>query len=227
MDGKQTRSSAGCSQLEVPRPVLGWQAWLLAALVVVLQLIWTPLVGEAGMSWLASPLLAFVVTMAALRRDAWALVPVGFAILVLQPLLNAWHGFPPTMAQWLLVIPSFAALWFAGRLVRRWAAGRGEQPGVVPTVFAGVGGAIGFYLIANSTAWLGSAAYPQTAAGWWQAQSVGVPGFPPAWMFLRALIFSQLLFVPLWVWVVRASALSQQFRRPESLAGVAPIVRSR
>lgn len=70
-----------------------------------------------------------------------------------------------------------------------------------------------FYLAANTFAWIQSAGspppftYPQTLAGWWQAQTtgiVGVPGVPPAWTFLRNALIGDtvwcLLAAPLFFW---------------------------
>ncbi|NLT69994.1 MAG: hypothetical protein GXX91_04790 [Verrucomicrobiaceae bacterium] len=43
-----------------------------------------------------------------------------------------------------------------------------------------------FYVVANTYSWLVWPGYAMTPAGWWQAQTTGVPGInPPAWMFLR------------------------------------------
>lgn len=200
--------------------VPGWKFWVLAAAVVGLQLLWRSLVGDAGMSWIASPLLAFLVCLAAWRRDHWVLLPVGAAVLVLQPLLNASHGFAPSLAGLALAIPCYACLWLAGRLVRR-AGQAGRLPGLGATLAAGLGGAFGFYLLSNSLAWVGSTDYPQTPAGWWQAQTVGVPGFAPSWTFLRALVVGQLVFVPLLLAAVRLFGLGQKIRGSETKPGVA------
>lgn len=67
-----------------------------------------------------------------------------------------------------------------------------------------------FYLAANTFSWIMSAsgppafAYPQTLAGWWQAQTVGIPGFAPSWTFLRNALVGDtvwcLLASPLFFW---------------------------
>jgi hypothetical protein len=64
-----------------------------------------------------------------------------------------------------------------------------------------------FYLAANTFAWIQSAgypppmAYPQTMAGWWQAQTVGLPGYPPSWTFLRNALIGDA------IWCVLATPL--------------------
>lgn len=62
-----------------------------------------------------------------------------------------------------------------------------------------------FYLAANTYAWIGMAeVYPQTLAGWWQSQSIGLPGYPPSWHFLRNALIGDaiwcLLASPLFFW---------------------------
>ena len=43
-----------------------------------------------------------------------------------------------------------------------------------------------FYVVANSYSWAAWPGYEKSVIGWWQSQTVGVPGVsPPAWMFLR------------------------------------------
>ena len=37
--------------------------------------------------------------------------------------------------------------------------------------------------------------YPATLAGWWQANTVGLPGYTPAWTFLRNGMAGDLFFV--------------------------------
>ena len=44
---------------------------------------------------------------------------------------------------------------------------------------------------------LGDVAYLPNAAGWWQAMTVGLPGFPPTLVFFRNSLVSDLLFTGL------------------------------
>jgi hypothetical protein len=58
-----------------------------------------------------------------------------------------------------------------------------------------------FYVVANTFAWAGGAAtaanpgYAHTLAGWWQANTVGLPGYVPTWTFLRNAMAGDLFFV--------------------------------
>lgn len=62
-------------------------------------------------------------------------------------------------------------------------------------LFSGaLGSSLLFYLITNTDAWLRDPAYLKTAAGWWQALTVGRPEFPPTLLFFRNTLVSDLLF---------------------------------
>lgn len=63
----------------------------------------------------------------------------------------------------------------------------------------GLLGAILFYLITNTAAWFSDAGYAKTLAGWVQALTVGLPGYPPTWEFFRNTLLSSGLFTALFV----------------------------
>jgi hypothetical protein len=51
-----------------------------------------------------------------------------------------------------------------------------------------------FYVVSNTVSWLGSPAYPGGMVGWLQALTVGLPGFPPSWVFFRNALISDVGF---------------------------------
>jgi hypothetical protein len=62
-------------------------------------------------------------------------------------------------------------------------------------LFSGaLGGAVLFYLVTNTDAWLRDPLYVKTAAGWWQALTLGRPEFPPTLWFFRNTLVSDLVF---------------------------------
>ena len=62
-------------------------------------------------------------------------------------------------------------------------------------LFSGtLGGSVLFYLVTNTVSWAGDAAYASTAAGWWQAMTVGHPQFPPTLFFFRNSLVSDVFF---------------------------------
>lgn len=62
-------------------------------------------------------------------------------------------------------------------------------------VLAGtVASSLFFYLLTNTGSWLASEAYSKTFLGWFQAMTVGLPGFPPTLLFFRNSLLSDLIF---------------------------------
>ncbi len=118
---------------------------------------------------------------------AW-LLPMA-AILVSDMGLALAHGYP-VFGSWQIVsLLCLAVAVGAGRwLARRETFGLGAFVGLL------LASSVGFYLVANAGAWLVEPIYPRTVAGFIQAQTTGLPGFPPSWMFLRNAWISDLLF---------------------------------
>ena len=104
-------------------------------------------------------------------------------IIVTDILLNLFHYSMPVMVPELVVNWMILALFvvLAKWLARRRSYGR---------VFVGtLIGALLFYLVSNTVSWMVNPAYAKTIAGWVQAMTVGLPGFPPTWLFgLKSLL---------------------------------------
>ncbi|MFY8215402.1 MAG: DUF6580 family putative transport protein [Chthoniobacterales bacterium] len=115
-------------------------------------------------------------------------------ILVVSDIaLSAFYGvFHPGFDD-LVRYACYAAAAGMGIALRRGGAG--------PFGFIGgiLASAIGFYLVTNTAAWLGNAAYAQTLAGWVQSLTVGLPGYAPTWTFFRNSLVSDLLFAAVFV----------------------------
>lgn len=73
----------------------------------------------------------------------------------------------------------------------------------------GLLGAIIFYLISNTASWLNESGYAKTLAGWIQALTTGLPGYPPTWEFFRNTLLSGGLFTGLFVSSVKLTANSE------------------
>ena len=104
-------------------------------------------------------------------------------IIVTDILLNLFHYSMPVMVPELVVNWMILALFvvLAKWLARRRSYGR---------VFLGtLIGALLFYLVSNTVSWLVNPVYAKSIAGWVQALTVGLPGFPPTWLFgLKSLL---------------------------------------
>jgi hypothetical protein len=90
-----------------------------------------------------------------------------------------------------------------------------------------LGGSIGatllFYMVTNTGAWWTIPIYEKSWTGWVQALTVGIPGYPPTWTFLRGSLISDLLFTGLFVLGVEWS--SRRLGGPARSALVAAPVR--
>lgn len=93
----------------------------------------------------------------------------------------------------------------AGVGAGRWLAGK-ESLNL--GVFGGlvVGNALLFYVVTNFASWLSLPEYPKNIGGLVQALTVGLPGFPPTWLFFRNSLASDFLFAGL-ILAVRALAV--------------------
>ena len=101
---------------------------------------------------------------------------------------------PRMVTNW-MILALFVVL--AKWLARRRSYGR---------VFLGtLFGALLFYLVSNSVSWMVNPAYAKTNAGWVQALTVGLPGFPPTWMFGLKTLLGTGLFTGLFAGAMKLS----------------------
>jgi hypothetical protein len=68
-----------------------------------------------------------------------------------------------------------------------------------------------FYVVANTISWY-ELDYAKSWAGWWQANTTGLPGYLPTWHFLRNAAIGDLLFVLLIVGCLEPSLFAGRFR---------------
>jgi len=138
-------------------------------------------------------------------------------------LRNRWQQLAPFLALALtdLYIDRFYALeygyhWSLGGAVVRllcFAAALGfgllvaRRRSWLSLLNGALGGAFLFYLVTNTASWLGDAGYAKSAAGLWQALTVGHPGFPPTLAFFRNSLVSDLLFTGLFAGAVEIARL--------------------
>jgi len=146
-----------------------------------------------------SPLMASALC-GALFLPGWIglIVPIA-ALLVSDVVLNAHYGAPVLSSQLLWTLPGYLVAVAFG-----WSL-RGRS-GLIPVLGGTLAASVIFYVITNTGSWLGLAAYPQTLAGWVQALTVGLPGYPPTWTFFRNSLAGDLLFAAFFVAVERALA---------------------
>ena len=151
-----------------------------------------------------SPLMALAFCGGVYFRNRWQqLAPfaaLGITDLYIDRFYAAEFGYEWTVSGAVLRLLCFAAALGLGLFVasrRSWL-----------NLFSGaLGGALFFYLVTNTASWLGDVGYARTAAGWWQAMTVGLPGFPPTLYFFRNSLVSDLLFTGLFAGAMEAVAL--------------------
>jgi hypothetical protein len=137
---------------------------------------------------------------------------VPFAALTLSDLwLNHYHagfGYEWSSAEMLLRATCIAAALAVGRLVAR-------RKNVVTLLAGALGSALIFYIGTNTVCWFVDPLYAGTAAGWWQALTIGHPEFPPTLWFFRNTLIGDLVFTGLFATAAKTAAARRTSRHPE------------
>ena len=141
-----------------------------------------------------SPVLSLFLMSGAMLRGAWSWIAPICAVFVTDLLLNPSYGsafFEPFM---LATGFSYFLIFLIGKTLVKT-----KSLGIL--VGGGVAGAFVFHIVTCSFAWWSNPAYAKTLNGLIQAISVGLPGFPPAYLFLKNSIVSSILFTFVMGWV--------------------------
>lgn len=174
---------------------------MFAAILLTLALVFYRVIAafygdSAGLSNF-SPMAAVVLCSAIFLPMRIAL-PLAFGSLLISDIILNMHYGVGADIGFFAKYAAFALVFAFGTWYRR------KSTPALPGIFASVlGGAIVFYLISNTGAWITSPAYAKTFGGWLQALTVGVPGFPPTWTFFRNSLAGDLVFTTLFVLCVR------------------------
>ena len=139
-----------------------------------------------------SPLMASALCGALFLPGWTGLAAPVVALLFSDVVLNAHYGEPILSAQLFWTLPGYLVAVAIG-----WSL-RGRS-GLLPVLGGTLAASVFFYVVTNTGSWLGIAAYPQTFAGWLQAMTVGLPGYPPTWTFFRNSLAGDLLFAAFFV----------------------------
>ena len=141
-----------------------------------------------------SPLAAILLCSAAYLPRKTALFLGAGPIVVADLILNAHYHVPLIDAGMLSRYFSFGLILLLGFRIRQQRYHK-----LLLLLVATLAGSFLFYLITNTGAWMTTADYPKTFPGWWQALTIGLPGFPSTLFFFRNTVFSDLLFTVLFV----------------------------
>ena len=144
------------------------------------------------------------------------LVPF-FALLLSDVYLDHYHAVK-YHEGWMWPSVAIRLLCFAMALpLGRWVA---HHKSWLNLLSGALGGSMLFYLITNTDAWLRDPAYLKSAAGWWQAMTIGRPEFPPTLFFFRNTFLSDLLFTGIFSLAMEAAA--RRAGQPNLLGRPAP-----
>ena len=185
----------------------------LALALIVLASAWRIAAAHAPALANFAPLMALTFCGAVYFRDKrmW-LVP--FAALMLSDLYLDRYYATVFHEEWTWPSVAIRAVCFALSLVIGWVvAGRKNW---LTLLGGALGSSIFFYFVTNTDAWMRDPAYLKTAAGWWQAMTIGRPEFPPTLFFFRNTLVSDLLFVGIFALTMEYASL--RAKRPSLLA---------
>jgi len=198
-------------------------AALFLLVVVVAYRIASGFLGSADFTWLHNfaPLAAVALCGAVyLPRRIAAVLPI-IMLFISDVVLNLYHYhtsfFTFDILPRYFALGLISALGFALR-------GRSNLPRLLLASFAG---SLIFFVITNTGSWLSEPgpglvpiAYAKTAAGWLQAMTTGLPGYPSTWWFYRYTLLSDLFFTAVF-WASMAVPLRGEAEaRPQAAHGL-------
>lgn len=164
--------------------------WLVSLLIVVLAAWRVAAADQIGWANFV-PMTALAFCLAVYIADRrWWLVPI--VALVLSDFWLHQHfahlsGAGLSGSDYLARIGSLGLALGIGAVVAR-------RRNVVTVGAGAIGASLLFYIITNTTSWLADPFYVKSAAGWWQALTVGHPEHPPTLWFFRNALVGDLLF---------------------------------
>jgi len=158
-----------------------------------------------------SPIMALAVCGALVLPGRLALLIPLVALALTDLVLNFRYGVALFNKAELVIYACYAVGVASGLGLRR------REAGSVATLGAVVANSLLFYVATNSVCWHDNPAYAQTAAGWLQALTLGVPGFPPTWIFFSTSLASDLLFAGAFLVVMHLLARERSAAKPVAL----------
>ena len=173
-------------------------------LVVVVYRVVSGFAGSADFSWMHNfaPVAAVALCGAVYLPRRIALVLPLAMLFVSDVILNVFHYHQPLLT--FDILPRYAALVLISAIgfVLR---GRAKWPALLG---ASILGSLIFFVVTNTGSWIYEPGYTKDFAGWTQALTTGLPGFPPTWWFYRYTLLGDVCFTLLF-----AACMALQPRR--------------
>jgi hypothetical protein len=186
-----------------------WNVVLPIVLMLVFAITrWPGLWPDDLKNFSAAYALAFCAGVYFPHRLVWWL-PLG-TLLSTDMLLNVlYYHTAPLNGYMLLNYPVYAALIWLGRQ-------HSPRMSWLRLVLGGLAGALLFYVVTNTASWIENPGYAKTLAGWIQALTTGIAGYPPTWVFFKNTLLSGGLFTGLFAASMKLSAAeSAQEKEPQ------------
>ena len=169
---------------------------------------WPAMLPESLKNFSAAYAIAFCAGVYFPRRMRWIL-PLA-TLLLLDVGLNVFYYSTPALSAYTFAkLAAYAGVIWLGTQF-------GAKRSWFRLVGGGVMGAFIFYLVTNVASWLFDPSYAKTLGGLLQALTVGVPGFPPTWVFLKNTLLSGGLFTGLFAGVMKLSEAAEAAEEKEA-----------
>jgi hypothetical protein len=179
--------------------------WLPIVLMLVFALTRWP--GLMPQNFSAAYALVFCAGIYFPRHLVWWL-PLG-TLLATDILLNLFYYHTAAVSVYM------AVNYVAYAILIWWGRRHSPKASWLRLVLGGLLGAVVFYFVTNTAAWLQNPEYPKTITGWFQALTTGIPGLPPTWTFFRNTLLSGGLFSGLFVGAMKLSEGAESAQEKE------------
>ena len=129
-----------------------------------------------------SPLAALALCGGMMLPTRIAFILTFGTFIISDVLLNLKYGQPILNYYSLFLLVLFAAIFGCGYLLRKHRRINVLLGSTIASSFL-------FYILLNSVSFFMDPHYAKNITGWFQANTTGVPGYPPAWLFgIRTLV---------------------------------------
>lgn len=140
--------------------------------------------------------------------------------LAISDVLLCWYWSTGSAVGWerslgstlFYLAPNYLA-YLALILLGKWVTGKAK---FLVLLGGGVTGALVFYFLTNTGAWIQNPEYPKTLAGWIQALTIGTSGWPHTWEFFRNTLLSGGLFTGLFAGAMKLAEAAEPEEEEEA-----------
>tara|TARA_B100000530_G_scaffold329642_2_gene271896 strand:- start:231 stop:818 length:588 start_codon:yes stop_codon:yes gene_type:complete len=134
-----------------------------------------------------SPLAALALCGAMLLPLRVAAILTFGTFLISDVALNLKYGFPIINVYSVFLFFVFALLYYLGHSLR-------NKKNIIVLLVSTLFSSIIFYISANTVSFFFDPGYLKNISGWVMANTTGLPGYPPAWLFGLKSLLSNIVF---------------------------------